>query len=416
MFLKMNFFAMEFTQLWKARLTWMVGIVTLLLAILYATALVNSTGASYVDSNGKAETLHGIAAIHENQKIYKPFEGKITDQVWQNNLRFYQAISKKYNGAIPDDIYGKDLIPRISRLDELATLYIGNSSDLSVLTGLSPAQITDVYGKRTEHLQKALAKNYPNSPSARRGALSLNSKIKTPFTYEYGISQNIIGSIGLMIFIVVLACVVINGSIFSSGYQNGADAVLRTTKNGRRKLAHSKLGASLVTDGVLYVVCIAVYTLMINNSYGWRGLNTSEQANEIFSIAPINFGQKEIILIVAGFITLMAVACFTMFLSSVCLTPVSSLIMGIGFCVLPSIIWSIAQGDAGNPAALICNFFPAGGVGFGNALSFQLDKIMFLTIGPVSIWGPYLAIGAALIEIPVFFLLAVHAYCRHQAA
>lgn len=411
----MKFFGLEFKLLWKARLTWIVGIVALLLSVLYAFAIVNSAS-TYTDQNGKAVTLTGLDAIHENQKHYKPFEGKIADQVLRNDLKAYQAISKKYNGAIPDDVYVKDLIPRTSRLFSLAALYSGNSSDLSVLAGLSPEQVTDFYGKRTEHLQEALAKNYPNSPSARQEALSLNSKIKTPFTYEYGISQNIIGSIGLMIFIVVLVCVVINGSVFSGGYQNGTDAVLRTTKNGRRKLALSKLGASLATDAILFSACIAVYTLIVNNAFGWRGLSTSEQANEIWSIAPINFGQKEIILTVAGFITLMAVACFTMFLSSVCPTPISSLIMGIGFCVLPSIIWSITQGDEGNPAALICNFFPAGGVGFGNALSYQLDKIMFLTIGPISIWGPYLAIGAALIEIPVFFLLAVHAYCSHQAA
>lgn len=389
----MKFFGMEFNQLWKARLTWIVGIVALLLSVLYAFAIVNSAS-TYTDQNGKSVTLTGLDAIHENQKHYKPFEGKITDQVLRNDLKAYQAISKKYNGAIPDDVYVKDLIPRTSHLFSLAALYSGNSSDLSVLAGLSPEQVTDFYGKRTEHLQEALAKSYPNSPGARQEALSLNSKIKTPFTYEYGISQNTISSVGLMIFIVVLVSVVINGSIFSSSYQNGADAVLRTTKNGRRKLAHSKLGASLATDAILFVACIAVYTLIVNNAFGWRGLNTSEQANEIWSIAPINCGQKEIVLIVAGFITLMAVACFTMFLSSLCPTPVSSLIMGIGFCVLPSIIWSIAQGDAGNPAALICNFFPAGGVGFGNALSFQLDKIMFLTIGPFSIWGPYLAIGA----------------------
>ena len=410
----MKFFKLEFKLLWKARPTWIVGIVALLLSILYAFAIVNSASSTYTDQKGKAVTLTGLDAIHENQKHYKPFEGKITDQVLRNDLKAYQTISKKYNGAIPDDVYVKDLIPRTSRLFSLAVLYGGNSSDLSVLSGLSPERITDFYGKRTEHLQEALVKNYPDSPSARQAALALNSKIKTPFTYEYGISQNIIGSIGLMIFIVVLVCVVINGSVFSSVYQNGADAVLRTTKNGRRKLALSKLGASLATDAILFSACIAVYTLMINNSYGWRGLNTSEQTTGIFSIAPINFGQKEIILVVAGFITLMAMACFTMFLSSVSPTPVSSLIMGIGFCVLPSILWSIAQGDAGNPAALICNFFPAGGVGFGNALSFQLDKIMFLTLGPVSIWGPYLAIGTALIEIPVFLLLAVRAYCRHQ--
>lgn len=414
----MKFFGLEFKLLWKTRLTWIVGVVTLLLAISYGAGIVNSEGGiSYVDPNGKTVSLNGIAAIHEYQKIYKPFEGKITDQVLRDDLNVFQAISKKYNGAIPDDIYMKDLIPRTSRLYALAAIYYGgNSSDLSVLSGLSPDRVTDFYGDRTEYLQKALAKIYPNSPSARQEALSLNSKIKTPFTYEYGISQNTIASIGILIFIVVLASVVINGSIFSGGYQSGADPVLRTTKNGRRKLALSKLGVSLVTDGVLYAVCIAAYTLIVNIAYDWRGLSTSEQTTEVFSIAPITLGQKEIILIVAGFIILMAVACFTMFLSGVCPTPISSLTMGIGFCILPSIIWRIAQGESGNPAALFCYFFPAGGVGFGNAFSYQLDKIMFLTVGPFSIWGPYLAMGAALIEIPVFFFLAVHAYCRHQVS
>ena len=416
MFLEMKFFGLEFKRLWKTRLTWIVGVVALFLAILYATGMINAEEFDYADSIGNFGALHGITAIHENQKLYKPFEGQITDQVLRDALETYESISKKYNGNVPDAIYLKEILPRTSRLMDLASIYRGSSADLSVLMGLSPEQVTDFYGKRTAYLEKALAKIYPNSPSTQQQALFLNSKIKSPFTYEYGISLNSIGSIGLMIFLVVLVCAVINGSIFSSGYQNGADAVLRTTKNGRRKLALSKLGASLATDAILFSACIAVYTLIINNAFGWRGWNTSEQTNELYSIAPITFGQKEIILIVAGFITLMAVACFTMFLSSVCPTPVSSLIMGIGSCVLPSIIWRIAQGDVGNPAALICNFFPAGGVGFGNALSFQLDKIMFLTIGPVSIWGPYLAIGAALIEIPVFFLLAVHAYCRHQAA
>jgi hypothetical protein len=37
-------------------------------------------------------------------------------------------------------------------------------------------------------------------------------------------------------------------------------------------------------------------------------------------------------------------------------------------------------------------------------------------IGPWAVWVPDLMLGACIVEIPVFFLLAAHAYCRHQAA
>ena len=37
----MKFFKLEFKLLWKARLTWIVGIVALLLSILYAFAICN---------------------------------------------------------------------------------------------------------------------------------------------------------------------------------------------------------------------------------------------------------------------------------------------------------------------------------------------------------------------------------------
>jgi hypothetical protein len=59
---------------------------------------------------------------------------------------------------------------------------------------------------------------------------------------------------------------------------------------------------------------------------------------------------------------------------------------------------------------------PGGSVGLREYFYVHLiSRLSFVQIGPFSVWTPYLMLGACAVEIPVFFLLAVHAYCRHQA-
>ena len=40
----------------------------------------------------------------------------------------------------------------------------------------------------------------------------------------------------------------------------------------------------------------------------------------------------------------------------------------------------------------------------------------FIQVSPFSVWSPYLIMGAAAIEIPLFFILAIRAYCKHQVS
>lgn len=52
----MKFFRLEFKQLWKVRLTWIVGIIILLLSVLYAFAIVKySANFTYTDQDGKLD-------------------------------------------------------------------------------------------------------------------------------------------------------------------------------------------------------------------------------------------------------------------------------------------------------------------------------------------------------------------------
>ncbi|HBM79966.1 MAG TPA: ABC transporter permease, partial [Clostridiaceae bacterium] len=149
-----------------------------------------------------------------------------------------------------------------------------------------------------------------------------------------------------------------------------------------------------------------------NSAYGWDSLQTSAQVlSSALSFLPLTMSQEQELTILAGLITLLAVACFTLFISAKCYNPTTTLVIAIAFCLLPVILYSVGQGNFIN--LLVC-LLPAGGSGLTNSFYFQLRNTLFLQIGSFSIWAPYLMMGAAIIEIPMFFILSIHTYCKHQ--
>ena len=56
------------------------------------------------------------------------------------------------------------------------------------------------------------------------------------------------------------------------------------------------------------------------------------------------------------------------------------------------------------------------GIGLQNNLLYQLANFNYLYIGGMSFWTPYIILVSAAIEVPVFLLLAVRSYCKHQVA
>lgn len=59
---------------------------------------------------------------------------------------------------------------------------------------------------------------------------------------------------------------------------------------------------------------------------------------------------------------------------------------------------------------------PSGGIGLKNSFYFELTDFSFLQLGTLSIWSPYVVIGAAAIEIFLFLIFTVRSYSRHEAA
>ncbi len=93
--------------------------------------------------------------------------------------------------------------------------------------------------------------------------------------------------------------------------------------------------------------------------------------------------------------------------------PTTALIIAIAFCILPAILHAVAHG---NTVDFLTCVLPTGGAGISRNFFSQLNDSVFVHIGSLDIWAPYLTIIAAVIEIPLFFALSIHAYCKHQSA
>lgn len=122
----------------------------------------------------------------------------------------------------------------------------------------------------------------------------------------------------------------------------------------------------------------------------------------------MNLSQTQIVISLAGLLSVLACVCCTLFLSAKCKDALTVLLIAIAVVLIPTFAYT-ALG-----ANWISAILPSAGLGMQNNFLYQLINFNYLHIGGVSIWTPYIILISAVIEIPVFLFLAVRYYCRHQ--
>ena len=162
----------------------------------------------------------------------------------------------------------------------------------------------------------------------------------------------------------------------------------------------SRILAGLLLAGVLYVVCMALFLLLLNASFDFQGLDTSLQLLVSVSVfLPLTVGQMELLIGAAGFLSLLATAAFTLFLSGRMKTVASASIAAFAFLILPMVVYMILGGNIGNWVRCL---LPSGGVGLMNSFTYA------------AIWLPYLMLGAAAAECILLAVLAGVSWCRRE--
>ncbi len=411
--------ALELKRVAKTRSTWILAAGALLLSIVMALMVISFARHWYLDENGTEARFTGRDAIHANQERQKPIEGELTPEKIQAAFEIYHEVYETYGAKtenIPQDLYYQRIVPVNAILNRVREVYVDKSTGIPVpLYEISPEEAANFYGQRTERLADYLSQEYKDSPDAVEQALAINEKVKAPFYYIYGVGNSDTSEyLTICIFLLVMICAVIAAPIFSADYQSGADDILRCTKHGRRRLAVVKLLSAILLTTAIFAACVPAFILISYTAFGWESLKATLQlAFSAISFVPLTIGEANTLVVFSGLLTFLATVCFTLFLSTKFKNPTTVLGLALGSCLLPTILSFAGSGATIENWIRLC--LPSGGVGLRNSFFYELIDFNFLSLGPVSVWTPYIIPVAAGIEIVVFFILAVRSYTRHES-
>ena len=418
----MNIFHLELKRLLKTRRIFVMLVASVVLSILMAISAIQGVRYDYLDNNHNTNTITGRAAVDAlNKENNDAYVGPVTVEKLQKALKSCQDVYQKYGqnfANIPVDVFNQKIYPIEPFLQAILQVYFPyGSSGYEDFSKLDPDRLKNFYEQRFEVMKSTLKSKYPGNQSVLRQAEQLNAKsLRHPFTFAKGDPYDVDMSLILLAFILVAVGTMISAPNFAAEYQSGADDIFRSAKYGRGRFVVVKLCASLVLLAAMFLVCSLIFILLVDTTIGWDSFRTSMQlVLPTGGLAPLNFLQAQFTTFLAAFLSLLATACLSLFISTKCRNSTTALVISIAVFIAPTMLGFIA-GDSGNIIDILTYALPGGSVGLRESFYVHLiNRLSFVQIGPFSVWTPYLMLGACAVEIPVFFLLAVHAYCRHQA-
>ena len=404
---------LEIRRVLKTKITLILLAAAMGLTFVMAYLPVTYVYTSYVDAQGNVIEVKGKDAIAYEKQVQKDIAGEIEDEDVQKAIQQCQKCLATYGVTdtyeLPKGVYGTEILSYAPLLHGVREAFADPDTGIApAITNIPVGEVAEFYSvceKRLESLMKMEQEDYPK---AQQKAIEMYEQVEKPYVFYPGYNKDAMDYQVLLSFLVMVICVVITAPIFSSDYQTEADAILRCTKHGRMKLATTKIVSALLISGMIYTICIGTYIIVSNSLFGWECTETSVQMlYSVISLVNMNLGKLQIWVAVAGLISVLATVALTLLLSARFKNVVVSLAMSLMVCILPIIIYIALPTQI---ATWINAFTPSSGVGLMTSILYLLVDFIFLNVGNVSVWLPYVMIGAGIIEIPVFILGAVRNY------
>ena len=201
--------------------------------------------------------------------------------------------------------------------------------------------------------------------------------------------------------------------MFASDYSTGADDIQRCTRYGCKRLGRAKLLAAMTLSAALYIICTAVFVALTLAVYG-DDKTSAQLALDALVLIEIDMNGVLVLTLIAGFLSVLAMTAFTLWLSARMRSSVAVLAVALAVAMTPTFLVILLRESAlGDWLRLL---LPSGGLGLGTGMFVDIQVGKFLTIGSLAIWTPFVMLAAPVIEAPVFALLAQRAYVRREDA
>ena len=410
-------YKLEMKRLLKTRSTWILMAAALLVTLILCC--INIFGAFYYSYDGKS--YHALDATEMREIVTESAEGEWTPERIHDVFAQIDEVSANRRGIAVEG----------ETNDNYEIVTGGNNSGAASIAGytntflrsipqvfdvymdeITPDMAAQYYNQRKAYIEEVMTLNY--GPSAAETALKLDENTTEPFYYEFGFGtgSDIATSLPVSLFAVAIVCSIICAPVFASDYSTGADDIQRCTRYGCKRLGKAKRLAAMTLSTVLYIICAAVFVALTLAVYG-DDKTSAQLALDALVLIDIDMNGVLVLTLVAGFLSVLAMTAFTLYLSARMRSSVAVLAIALAVAMAPTfLVILLREGALGDWLRLL---LPSGGLGLGTGMFVDIQIGEFLTVGSLAVWTPFLMLAAPVIETPVFALLARRAYVRHEA-
>ena len=405
----MRLYYLEMKRLIRTKSVWILMIAMVVLAAVMAYVPVTFIRAYKTDA-GNVQAVTGVQAVKISKETRKDMEGEVTEEKIRQAIRvlneMYQEYGSSFMEEVPADVYAEKIYPIMPVLNVIEQVLVPDGKNLYNMEAFDVKEedAATIYEKYREEIQ-GLSQN----PELVKEMQKISGSVKTPFTYESGMTLETVDYYTIYLFLVMFAFIVIASPVYAAEYQTGADDVIRCTKNGRVRIAVTKILVTFTLAVATFVASSLTFVAVLYILYGGSGFGTSIQMGYVFYLPALTIGSMLKLQIAGGVLFTLATVSFVLFLSSKCKNVQTALISAFGIAILPMILNMAGNNNVLNIMRCI---LPTGGFGLINGLQSELMARNFALVAGHYIWLPYILLVAAAVAVPVFVGLTVVSYCR----
>lgn len=193
--------------------------------------------------------------------------------------------------------------------------------------------------------------------------------------------------------------------MFSSDSQTKANDIQFCTKYGTLRLSLTKIIASSLICGALFVACSGIFITLTGIFFGKESLSTSVQAlYSVTSLPDWNMGEMMWGIMWCSLLLVGCTVAFTFIVSALCSKNATAVCISL-LSVIAPIITYVALPE--KIEKWIQCFMPSGGIGTSNSILYMFINFDFLPVGNKAFWNSEAILVISAVEIIVFIILTL---------
>lgn len=380
-----------------------------------------ASGRGASDAAEKMEDIifsYGIKAIQIQRETDHALAGPLTAERLKTILHQYQTVygnSDNYNSAGPlkDEVYCNEILPYNAVLNLMRRVYSPSRTyDPDILSSVNGGMVDRFYETRHAQIQSIMNMDYTTgnySQAEKDAVIRLDNKVSKPMTFDYseGWTTLLVRAFSMIFVLVGLAVCITISPVFAYEYQTGADAVVLSSRYGRRETVRAKIAAGFLATSGIYLAAVFVSFASILAVFGMQGWNCEYQIMSTASVYCLKIWQVALFGVFINYVVVLSVMAFTTLLSAACKTPFAAVITST-LCTAAPLLFPTSQTNGF--INKIISLLPVKAMDTHAVFS----SYVLFPIGKTVITLPCMILISACVLISVTLPAAQRKFCKHQ--